>query len=169
MLILVPRTTPLSPPPPPPGGGVKIDKGSQQENLYFLFRKYIIRYFNYKIQKNNHSYEKCLVLCLTGASGPPWGPRTEAQGPKLPFSNIVSRCRSSAAISHCVCIFRSRITVIRAWECLRWPHLLAREGGGGWGVGKGWTEGNVHISSSLGRKCSHFIFFRKEMFTFHLL
>ena len=59
------------------GGVVKIDEGSQTENLYFLFpRKYIFRYFKYKIQKNNYSCEKGHVICLTGASGPQWGLRT---------------------------------------------------------------------------------------------
>ena len=59
------------------GGGVKIDEGSQTENLYFLFpRKYIFRYFKYKIQKNNYSFEKGHVICLTGAPGPQWGLRT---------------------------------------------------------------------------------------------
>ena len=83
-----------------------------------------------------------------------WSPMgAQEQGPNgQNFQNIIfSRCRSSAAKSQCVQMhFRSRITVVHAWECLRWPHLLARGGGGGWWLGMDWFR----------RKYSHFIFFR---------
>ena len=86
MFISVPRTTPLSPRGRGGGGagGVKIDEESQTEHLYFLFpRKYIFRYFKYKIQKNNYSCEKGHVICLTGASGPQWEPKNRGRRAKI--------------------------------------------------------------------------------------
>ena len=81
MFTSVPRTTPLN--PEEGGWGVKIDEGSQKENCISSSRKYIFRYFKYKIQKNNHSCEKGHVICITGASGPPWGPKNRGPRAKI--------------------------------------------------------------------------------------
>ena len=97
---------------------VKIDEGSHTEIFVFpLPRKYIFRYFKYKIQKNIiiHVKGTCHLfnMCI-------WSPMgAQEQGPKGKNPNFKTLSSLDVEVvqpNHSVyrCIFRSRITVVHA-------------------------------------------------------